>query len=939
MPTQQSLFDQPRERPKTLFLLDGMALIYRSFFGLIRNPTYTSGGLNTSAVFGLLNTLQEILKKEKPTHIGAAFDTSEPTHRHKEFPEYKAQRQKMPEELSAQIPYVFRLLEGFNIPVIRVPGVEADDIIGTMVKEAELAGFQTFMVTPDKDYQQLVTEKTILYKPGRQGGGPELMGVAEVLEKWQIERIDQVIDILGLMGDSSDNIPGIPGIGEKTAQKLIAQFGSIENLLKHTDQLKGKQRERVEANAELALLSKRLVTILTDVEHGVTFEALESQEIDEAALKPLFMELEFETLGKRLFGTDFNVGTTRASVQREKREKEIQSTLFDDEPKKMSSLEDVPHKYHTVRTAEERARLFAELKKQKAISLDTETTGLDPRKALPLGLSFSFKPHTGYYVVCPDDYKEAIAVIEEFRPIFEDEGIEKIGHNLKYDLTLLKWHGFEVKGKFMDTMIAHMMTEPEVNKLDLDHLAVLYLNYEKVPTSRLIGEKGEDQKSMRDVPLDQLAEYACEDADITLQISEVIRQSIRDRGAEQLCYEVECPLTTVLVNMEYEGIRIDTEALREFSRYLDQEIKKLQKKVFDAAGEEFNLDSPKQIAVVLFDKMDLDPKPQKTATGQYSTRESELERLSTAHPIIQDILDYRTAAKLNSVYVNQLPATADPKTGRVHTHYSQAWTATGRMQSNNPNLQTIPIRKELGKEIRKSFIPRDENYQILSADYSQIELRILAELSQDKGLVEAFINNDDIHTITAAKVFKIDKEEVTREMRNRAKAVNYGIGYGVGVQRLQRDLNITRIEANALIDSYWEQFPGVAEYRDSTLEFARKNEYTATLTGRRRYLRNINSQNWTLRGSDERFAINFRIQGTAADLLKLAMIKVYRTLSEGGYKTKMLLTVHDELVFDLFKDEAEEVTPLIEQDMKTALEMQVPIVVEMGRGDSWLEAH
>jgi len=939
MPTQQSLFDQPNEKPKKLFLLDGMALIYRSYFALIRNPMYTSRGINTSAVFGLLNTVQEILKKEQPTHIGAAFDTPEPTHRHKEFPQYKAQRQAMPEELSAQIPYVFRLLEGFKIPVIRVPGAEADDIIGTMAKEAEPAGFQTYMVTPDKDFQQLVSDKTVVYKPGRQGGQPEILGVAEVLDKWKIERIDQVIDILGLMGDSSDNIPGVPGVGEKTAQKLIAQFGTVENLLENTDQLKGKQKERVEENADEARLSKRLVTILTDVEHGVTFDALEGQEMDEAALKPLFMELEFETLGKKFFGKNFSVGSTRATVQREKREKEIQATLFDDEPTKMGSLEGVPHEYHIVKTAEERAALIAELKKQKAICFDTETTGLDPRKALPLGLSFSFKPHTGYYVVCPDDYKEAIAAIEEFRPIFEDEAIEKIGHNIKYDLTLLKWHGFEVKGKFMDTMIAHMMTEPEVNKLELDHLATLYLNYEKIPTSQLIGEKGDDQKSMRDVPLGQLAEYACEDADITLQISEVIRQSVSEREAEQLCYEVECPLTTVLVNMEYEGIRIDTDALREFSEYLDQEIEKLQKKVFDAAGEKFNLDSPKQIAAILFDRMDLDPKPQKTATGQYSTKEAELVRLSKSHPIIQDILDYRTAAKLNSVYVNQLPATADPDTNRVHTHYSQAWTATGRMQSNNPNLQTIPIRKELGKEIRKAFIPRDENYQILAADYSQIELRILAELSQDQGLVEAFINDEDIHTITAAKVFKIDKEEVNREMRNRAKAVNYGIGYGVGVQRLQRDLNITRTEARALIDGYWEQFPGVAAYRDSTLEFAREHEYSITLTGRRRYLRNINSRNWTLRGSDERFAINFRIQGTAADLLKLAMIKVYRTLTEGGFKTKMLLTVHDELVFDLFKEEAEEVMPLIERDMKSALEMKVPIVVEMGTGENWLEAH
>ena len=920
-----------------LFLLDGMALTYRAHFALIRSPRFTSAGLCTSGVFGVMNAVLDIIKREKPTHIAAAFDTPEPTQRHIEYPEYKAQRDAMPEDIGSQLPYIDKLLEALNIQVIRMPGYEADDIIGTLAHRASGEGFDTYMVTPDKDYHQLVLPDVSVYKPGRRGGDAEILGIPEVLEKWEIERVDQVIDILGLMGDSSDNIPGIPGVGPKTAQKLVAKYGSVEGLLEHTDELKGKQKERVIENRELALLSKRLVTIQLDVPVEETLASFAWSAYDDEKLKTLLMELEFDTIGKRLFGKSFSSANTRANVIREKRESEIQATLFD-EPVQEKTIADVKHEYETVKTKAARTKLIKLLGDQPRICFDTETTGLDPRRALPLGIAFSIEPHKAFYVVIPDEREKAMEVLAEFQPIFEDDSIEKVGHNLKYDVSLLRWHGISVRGKLFDTMLAHSMKEPEMRH-GLDYLSALYLGYKPIPTSDLIGPKGEDQKSMRDVELSKLSEYACEDADITLQLADVIAPDIEKRGVSEVCHDVECPLIPVLVDMEYEGIRLDTDALAEFSKKLAGEIEELQNAIFDAADHEFNIDSPKQLGVVLYEELELEDNPKKTATGQYSTREAELERLAPRHEIIRNVLEYRNARKLKSVYVDQLPNSVNEETGKLHTHYSQAWTATGRMQSNNPNLQTIPIRKERGRDIRAAFVSRDDDHLLLSADYSQIELRVMAELSQDPAMMEAFISGEDIHKVTASKVYKVDFEDVTREMRDKAKTVNFGIIYGISAFGLQQRLNIPRAEANELIENYFEKYPGVQEYVDRTIAFAKENDYVATLTGRRRYIRDINSRSKTVANAAERLARNSPIQGTAADMLKLAMIKVHAMLREREFKTKMLLTVHDEIVFDMLKTEADEVMPAIESAMQSAMPMSVPIVVEMGTGTNWLEAH
>ncbi|QDT03574.1 DNA polymerase I [Rubripirellula lacrimiformis] len=922
---------------KKLFLLDGMALFYRAHFALVRSPRMTSAGLCTSGVFGMANTVMDILSRESPTHIAVAFDTSEPTQRHIDYELYKAQRDAMPEDMAQQIPWIDRLFDAMNIPSIRMPGFEADDIIGTLAHRAGSEDYRTFMVTPDKDYHQLVTEDALIYKPGRKGSESEIIGVPEVLAKWEIQRVDQVIDILGLMGDASDNIPGIPGIGPKTAQKLIAQYGSIENLLEHASELKGKQRERVEENADMARLSKKLVTILLDVPVEADLASFACRAYDTEKMKTLFMELEFDSLGKKLFGKSFSSAANRAQVIREKRETEIQASLFD-EPVEEKTIHDVAHQYHTITTPDQRRELIEQLKQQPQICFDTETTGLDPREATPLGMSFSFQPHEAYYVVCPDDLESAQAVLNEFRPIFEDDSITKIGHNLKYDLTLLKWNGIDVRGDLFDTMLAHSMKEPEMRH-GLDYLAKLYLGYKPIPTKDLIGEKGPDQKNMRDVPLDALSQYACEDADVTWRVALALRPDIEARGVSKVCYEVECPLIPVLVDMEREGIRLDTEALAIFSKKLDTEIESLHGQIIAAAGHDFNIDSPKQLGIVLYEELEVEANPKKTATGQYSTRESELERLSARHPIIADVLEYRNARKLRSTYVDQLPAAVNPKTGHLHTHYSQSWTATGRMQSNDPNLQTIPVRKERGRDIRAAFVPRDDDHLILSADYSQIELRVMAQLSGDAGMLEAFQSGEDIHTVTASKVYKTDIADVTREMRDKAKTVNFGIIYGISAFGLQQRLNIPRSEAGELIQNYFEKYPGVQEYIDRTIAFAKEHGYVATQTGRRRYLRDINSKSRTVVAAAERLAMNSPIQGTAADMLKLAMIRVHKALREGGFQTKMVLTVHDEIVFDMLRSEQDTVMPVIEEAMKTTLPMTVPIVVEMGVGRNWLEAH
>ncbi|MCO8122810.1 DNA polymerase I [Stieleria sp. TO1_6] len=922
---------------KKLFLLDGMALTYRAHFALARSPRFTSGGQCTSAVFGMLNAITDMINRESPTHLACVFDTSEPTQRHIEYPPYKAQRDAMPEDLSSQLPLVDKLLDALNIPVIRRPGYEADDVIGTLAHQAAAKEFETWMVTPDKDYHQLVTDQIHVYKPGRKGAEPEILSVLEVCNLWEIDRVEQVIDVLGLMGDSSDNIPGIPGIGPKTAKKLISQFGSLEGVLENADKLKGKQRERVEENKEQALLSKRLVTIQLDVPHEIELDSLIRSARDDDKLRALLMELEFETLGKRLFGNAFSAASARSAVVREKRTNEIQQSLFD-EPAECKTIDDVSHKYHTLTTPEQRGELIATLQQQSEFCFDSETTGLDPRTATPLGLAFSFKPHEAYYVVCPDDPEQRQAMLMEFQPLLADESITKIGHNLKYDVSLLKWNGVNVAGPLLDTMLVHTMTEPEMPH-GLDALAELYLNYRPIPTSDLIGPKGDDQKSMADVPLDELAQYACEDADVTLQVAHQLRPMMIERGVQQVCEDVECPLVPVLVDMEFNGITLDSESLAKYSQVLDVEIADLQARIFAAVGHEFNVDSPKQLGVVLFEELKLEEKPKKTATGQYSTREAELERLSGKHEIIRDVLDYRNARKLKSTYIDQLPAAVNPETGRLHTHYSQTWTATGRMQSNDPNLQTIPVRKERGREIRAAFVPRDADHLILSADYSQIELRIMAELSADESMMAAFVAGEDIHTVTASKVYKVETDEVTREMRDKAKTVNFGIIYGISAFGLQQRLNIPRAEAAELIKNYFEKYPGVQRYIDETIAFAKQHGYVATQTGRRRYLRDITSRSRGAASTAERLAMNSPIQGTAADMLKLAMIKVQRALQGGGFQTKMLLTVHDELVFDLVKAETDDVLPVIREAMVSALPMQVPIVVEMGTGENWLQAH
>lgn len=918
---------------KTLYLLDGMALVYRGHFAMIRNPRMTSKGLNTSSLFVFANTLLDILGNTQPSHLAVVFDTPEPTFRDEIYKEYKAQREKMPEDISGALPYIDQMCEAFNVPVIRKPGYEADDVIGTLAKEAEKFGFTTYMVTPDKDYAQLVSKKTFISKPGRTGDGAEILGVPEILEQWEIERVNQVIDMLGLMGDSSDNVPGVPGIGPKTAQKLIAQYDSVEGLLDHVDELKGKQKENVETYREQALLSKELVTIHLNVPLDFGLNDLAVKTRDEQKLKTLFAELEFSTLGKRLFGNDFNIDQQQIS-------------LFGDETavagvSAHKTIADIEHTYHLVDTPEKRTTLIEKLAQQKAFCFDTETTGLNPRTCELLGLAFSFQPHTGYYVPMPEDPDKNKAVLEEFRGILENPDTEKIGHNLKFDLAVLLWQGIRVQGPAFDTMLAAYVTAPEMRR-GMDSLSQALLGYEPIKIESLIGEKekGKEQKTLREVPLDKVAEYAAEDADITLQLSEALRPKIKEMGQTRVFEDIECPLVSVLAQMEYEGIRMEASVIEALSEDLQDELVAIRQRIYDLAGETFNLNSPKQLGDILFEKLKLDPNARRTAkTKQYQTGESILQRLAYKHEIVEQILEYRTYSKLKSTYLDMLPGAVFKGTGHIHTHYEQAVTATGRLQSHGPNLQNIPIRTEKGREIRKAFVPRNENYTLLSADYSQIELRVAAELSRDEEMHRAFREGLDIHAATAMKIYGLDERDVTDDMRRQAKTVNFGIIYGISAFGLAQRLNIPRFEAGNLIEQYFEQFPGAKKYMDDTIDFAREHGYVETMTGRRRYLRDIHSRNATTRKSAERNAINSRIQGTAADMIKIAMRRVQDALFERDLKTRMLLQVHDELVFDMHKDEADIAMPLIEDAMKNALPMSVPIVVEMGMGNTWLEAH
>jgi DNA polymerase-1 len=935
---------------KKLFLLDGMALIYRAHFALSKNPRFTSAGLNTSAVMGFTNTLLEVLRKEKPTHMAVVFDTDAPTERHTEYEKYKAHRETMPEDLSKALPYIFKVVLGFNIPLITSDGYEADDIIGTLAKKAEQKGYQVYCMTPDKDFAQLVSENIRIYKPARMGNEMEILGVKEVLEKWEIERPEQVIDILGLWGDAVDGIPGIPGVGEKTAKTLIKQYGSVEEIIAHSHELKGKLRENVEQFAEQGLLSKRLATINLNSPVELDEAGLEMCAPSKDLLEPLFAELEFRTLGRRVFGDDFSITETRAvSVQtdlfgnpvadgRTTLEVDVQDIYEAPTPVDIKNINTIEHEYILADTFEKRAELINILKQQKSFCFDTETTGTDANQCELVGLSFAVKHYQAWYVPVPVDEQEIIKIVAEFKPVFEDATIGKIGQNLKFDILMLKWYNVEMKGDLFDTMMAHYVIDPDTRH-NMDILSENYLQYKPVSITELIGPKGKNQGNMRDVEIEKIKDYAAEDADVTLQLKTIFEPKIKEVEAEKLLHEIENPLIYVLADIEHEGVRIDHETLKEFSKLLETDIAVLEKTVFEKAGVRFNIASPKQLGEVLFEKLLLDPKAKKTKTGQYQTGEDVLLSLAAKSDIVRDILDFRQLQKLKSTYVDALPTMVNAKTGRIHTSYNQAVAATGRLSSNNPNLQNIPIRTERGREVRKAFIPRDENHSIVSADYSQIELRIIAEISKDPNMRQAFIDNIDIHTATAAKVYGVSIEEVDSTQRRNAKAVNFGIIYGQSAFGLSQNLGIPRKEAAEIIENYFAQYPGIKQYMADTMNFARENGYVTTLMGRRRYLRDINSANQTVRGFAERNAINAPIQGSAADMIKIAMINIHREFKALKLDARMTMQVHDELVFDVPNHEIEIVKPIILEKMKNAIKTEVPIMVEIGTGLNWLEAH
>jgi DNA polymerase-1 len=938
---------------KKLFLLDGMALIYRAHFALSKTPRFTSSGFNTSAVMGFTNTLLDVLKKEKPTHMAVVFDTDAPTERHTDFAAYKAHRETMPEDLSAALPYIFKLILGFNIPVITSDGYEADDIIGTLAKKAEQKGYKVYCMTPDKDFAQLVSDNIFIYKPARMGNDMEILGVPEVLAKWEIERPEQVIDILGLWGDAVDGIPGIPGVGEKTAKLLIKQYGSVEEIIAHSHELKGKLKENIENFAEQGLLSKKLATINLNSPVELDEAGLEMCDPSKELLEPLFAELEFRTLGRRVFGDDFSITEIKATsagtqidmfgapVAEGRTTMTVDIQDIGSSPETVAAsknINNVPHTYYLTDTKEKRAELIALLKQQKSFCFDTETTGTDANNCELVGLSFAVKAFEGWYVPVPVDQKEVQAIVDEFKEVMEDPTIGKIGQNLKFDILMMKWYGVQLCGDLFDTMMAHYIIDPDTRH-GMDVLSENYLGYKPVSITELIGPKGKNQGSMRDVEIEKIKEYAAEDADITLQLKEVFEPKIISVGANDLLHKIENPLIYVLADIEHEGVKIDHDTLKEFSKELETDIAVLEKTVYEKAGVRFNIASPKQLGEVLFEKLMLDPKAKKTKTGQYQTGEDVLLGLANKSDIVRDILDYRQLQKLKSTYVDALPTMVNQKTGRVHTSYNQAVAATGRLSSTNPNLQNIPIRTERGREVRKAFIPRDKDHVIVSADYSQIELRIIAEISKDAAMMDAFVKGIDIHTATAANVYGVAVEDVDGTQRRNAKAVNFGIIYGQSAFGLSQSLGIPRKEAAEIIENYFAQFPGIKQYMSDTMNFARENGYVTTLMGRRRYLRDINSANQTVRGFAERNAINAPIQGSAADMIKIAMINIHRELKEQKLDTRMTMQVHDELVFDVPNHEIEIVKPIIMHNMKTAIKTTVPIIVEIGTGLNWLEAH
>ena len=926
---------------KKLFLLDGMALIYRAFFAFKDYPRITSTGLNTSAVFGFANTLLEVLQKEKPTHIAVVFDTAAPTERHIEYEQYKAHREAMPEDLSISIPYVFRLIEGMNIPVITMDGYEADDIIGTLAKQAEKEDFMTYMMTPDKDFAQLVSDKIFIHKPARMGNGAETIGVAEVLKKWEIERVEQVIDILGLWGDAVDNIPGVPGVGEKTAKKLIQEYGTMENIIANAANLKGVLKEKFVTYHKQALLSKKLATINLSVPINLDDHVLIIEEPNFDLLEPLFQELEFKTMAARISGKPTSSPTAKIpapNAQTDLFGAVVENSNFEtiiEENIHYNTIENTPHTYHLISTKAERETLIANLLQQAEFCFDTETTGLDALNASVIGLAFSYKATEGYYVSF--SLENAAEILTEFKPVFSSKSL-KIAQNLKYDLQVLSNHNIQIEGPFFDTMLAHYIIEPD-KRHNMDALAEQYLKYSPVSIETLIGKKGKNQLNMSDIDLQKVKEYAAEDADITFQIKQHIAPEVVKQNSLSVLNEIEIPLVPVLAAIEREGIRIDQSFLQNYSIDLQKEITVAETNIFELAGVTFNIASPKQLGEILFDKLKLDDKAKKTKTGQYQTGEDVLVKLANKSAIVKEILDFRQLQKLKSTYVDALPLLVNTNTGRVHTSFNQAVAATGRLSSTNPNLQNIPIRTDRGKEVRKAFIPRNEDFLILSADYSQIELRIVASISEDPNMMEAFLNNKDIHLATAAKVYKIAESEVNKDQRRNAKSVNFGIIYGQQAFGLSENLGISRSEAKELIDNYYAEFVNIKQYMDNQIGMARKHGYVETLMGRKRWLRDINSNNATVRNFAERMAINAPIQGSAADMIKVAMIHIYNEMKKRGLKSKMILQVHDELLFDVHKTEIEELKLLATELMANAMPLKVPVLAEAGIGVNWLEAH
>ena len=944
---------------KRLFLVDAYALIFRGYYAFIKNPRINSKGVNTSAIMGFMNSLLDVIKRERPDHLAVCFDKGGSADRVEMYEAYKANRDETPEAIKVAVPYIQDILKAMHIPIMVKEGYEADDVIGTLSKQAEKEGYQTFMVTPDKDFAQLVSENIFMYRPVF-GGGYETWGIPEVKKKFEVEDPLQVIDFLGMMGDSSDNIPGLPGVGEKTAKKFIAQYGSMEKLLDSTHELKGKMKEKIEDNKELGLLSKKLATIMLDVPVDFDAKDFEMNHPDVEAVKAIFQELEFRRLIENFLKTfeveaeaeQSDTNNNSPATETKKPSKlttagQGQFSLFGDDsaddsepltPQQRDTIETRSHLYQSIAPGMATKLFIKNLMGQTSVCFDTETTGLNPITAELVGIAFSWEIGKGFYIPFPEDRNEAQELLEQLRPFFESEAIEKVGQNLKYDIKVLAKYNMEVKGKLFDTMLAHYLINPDMRH-NMDVLAETYLNYSPISIESLIGKKGKNQKSMREVPLEEQTEYAVEDADITLQLKAYFEKELGEAQTQKLFDEIEIPLLRVLAAMELEGINLDKEFLHSLSDQLDKDIKDLETKIYEKAGEEFNIASPKQLGEILFDKLKLVDKPKKTKTGQYSTSEDILSYLAKDHKIVKAVLDYRGLAKLKSTYIDALPNQVEESTGRVHTDYMQTVAATGRLSSNNPNLQNIPIRTERGRQVRKAFIPRSEDYTLLAADYSQIELRIIAALSEEETMISAFKNGEDIHASTASKVFNVPLEKVTPEQRSQAKTVNFGIIYGVSAFGLSNQTTLNRTEAKELIDTYYATYPKLRDYISKQVDFARDHGYVKTVLGRRRYLKDINSRNAVVRGAAERNAVNAPVQGSAADIIKIAMIRIFEKLNTGNFKTKMLLQVHDELVFDVYKPEMEKVSKMIREEMENAYTLEVPLDVDIDTGANWLEAH